>query len=254
MESLENINERRELDKMSLETFLFDKTNILDFDIDKLIKTKLDEIEKIHLEFSRINESDEKYEEISELYENSGLNLREYEHSLIQDMQYYEDDAFVLYEVKIIYAYKHFEINLKKLLSSAYRDPSVKKIFHWYEFAQYLKLKGIEIKKNNQFAEIDELRIVNNALKHSGEIDKDEIKKIKEFKGKTSFKTSDLELFYSRVKDSPNSFLSSLSLEVNRNLYMFDEDRLQKIAKHFALRMEENIAIRFTEILKGFYK
>ena len=50
MEHQEHISDRREIDKLSLETFLFDKTNLLDFDIDKLIKMKQDEIEKNHLE------------------------------------------------------------------------------------------------------------------------------------------------------------------------------------------------------------
>lgn len=253
-----NINDRRELNQMSLDTFLLDKENILDFPVDKLItQLKLDH-EKNHQELIELAElhlhNRELYEEKQEAFERNGSSLREYEYHCIQEMQFIEDEAFVLLEVKIIYAYKHFEITFKKLLASAYDDKNAKKLYNWREFTQYLISKNIDIRSVNGFKEVDQLREVNNSLKHSSEISNETIKKIEEFKKKKSFEAKDLEDFYLRVKKYPKIFLQNLVIKISENLYDYDSKRLIEISNMFALRMDKKSAEEFCNNLLNLYK
>lgn len=254
----ENINERRELNQISLDTFLFDKENILDFPIDKLIKQLKLDVEKNHKELSKLADlyinNRELYDKKQETFENNGTSIREYEYHCIQEMQYLEDEEFVLLEVKIIYAYKHLEINLKKLLSSAYNDKNAMKLYNWREFTQYLLSKNIDIKTVCGYIQVNQLREVNNSLKHSSEISNETVKGIVEFKNKNSFETKDLEDFYTRIKNSPKIFIQDLVIKISENLYKFDSVRLKEISNMFALRMNQKAAEEFCANLLNHYK
>ena len=61
---------------------------------------------------------------------------------------------------------------------------------------------------------------------------------------------NELISFFKRVKDFPYKFILELSSEIFKDLYEFDENRLDKIAELYALRMDKKNAEKFIKLLK----
>lgn len=247
---------RRESNKISLDTFTFDKYNNLDYSLKKIIedlRSKLNESYAEHKKWWEIHdEQPKKFRELEEIANQTGHSLFTQMHEYIDDANYYEEELYVLFEVKIIYAFKHFEINLKKLLSASYNDKAVGKRYKWENLIEYLKAKDINVKSLEGYDEVDQLRRVNNSLKHSNDFD-DSISNIVEFKQKKPSSYRELEKFYNRVKDSPNIFLKKLCGEIYKDLYDFNENKIEVIAKQIALRMDKETANKLSEYLKKLY-
>jgi predicted PurR-regulated permease PerM len=166
---------------------------------------------------------------------------------------YLEDELFALFEMKIIYAFKHLEINIKQLLSAAYDDKYINRQFKWDTIIQFLNSKEIITKDLNDYDNINQLRNLNNSLKHSNRTIDQTIKNIQEFQDKEVMSYSELENFYTRIKNSPNIFLTSLISFVFKDLYTFKHERILEISKSFALRMDKNVALEFSEALTNHY-
>ncbi|MNT10127.1 hypothetical protein D3C72_1449420 [compost metagenome] len=234
-----------------------DKHNKLDYPIDKLIKNSKIEIEKIHTENAKLrdmkkNDSD-RYNELDEIAQQTGHSLWIQEFENFESIWYLEDELFAMYEMKIIYAFKHLEINMKKLISSAYKDASVNKQFKWENLKQYMNQKNIDVNTIKGYVEVNQLREVNNSLKHSNDHNVFLKKYFKE--GQESVVTYDvLELFYNKVKNHPNIFLKDLAYKISKDLYEFDEDKITNIAKSLALRMDQATAQKVSEKLLNYYK
>tara|TARA_R100000750_G_scaffold4846_1_gene3673 strand:+ start:81918 stop:82211 length:294 start_codon:yes stop_codon:yes gene_type:complete len=82
------------------------------------------------------------------------------------------------------------------------------------------------------------LRNLNNAIKHNRNIIDNKTKNITEFQNKAELKYTDLLEFYKRIEDSGLNFLKSLSDEIDKDLYEFNEDRLDKISDKLVSRMD----------------
>lgn len=137
---------------------------------------------------------------------------------------FYTEDlkvAFCLYELRIMYEYKYFEIKLNELGLSAFED--WKESFRWEHTLKDFKKQGINLSSLTNFQYLDEFRRVNNALKHSGNVVTNKIKNIKEFRTHKVFQVGQLKEFYERVKDAPYSFISELSTAVYNRLWPYEE-------------------------------
>lgn len=255
---LDLINEKRELNKMSLDSYVLDKQNVLDNPIDKIISDlgkKLKNNWKEHDEWIKMEqENPEKYNDLNEIAQQTGHSLEKQLFDYYIDNAYIEDEITALLEVKIIYAFKHFEINLKKLIKAAYEDENFDKNYKWESIKQYLSAKNIDIKEIKNYLEVNQLREINNAIKHSENyFENKELKnRIPEFKEKKPT-IRDLYKFYNRIKKSPTIFLQSLCSEIYNDLYIFDEEKIEKISESIASRMNFNDAILLIKKLKENY-
>ena len=63
----------------------------------------------------------------------------------IRDVVYREEQMYAIWEMQIIYAYKHLEINIKKLLNIAYNYQK-QNLYKFDILESFLKRKGINIK------------------------------------------------------------------------------------------------------------
>ncbi len=252
------IEESREMNKISLDTFTFDKHNILDYPVDKLIEDLKSQIDKLYADHNKWMDLAEnnptRYQELDEIAQQTGHSLSIQMYQYIEEASYLQDELFALYEMKIIYAFKHLEINIKKLISAAYNDKSVNKQFKWENLKQYLASKNIDVSQIEGYNEVNQLREINNSLKHSNELNNDILKKFPEFKNEKTISHEVLEIFYKRVKKSPTIFLTSLSSKIYDNLYVFSDSRISSIAKSFALRMDKEIAEKIAQELLNHYK
>lgn len=250
-------NEMRELNQMSLDTFTFDKENMFessaDLVIKKLIQDKI-KAEKEHYEWLRIRKDKPKrFEELEEQAERADINLDIQIHEYHIENYYREEELWALLEMKIIYLYKFFEINIKKLLKSSFPNTSTKEFFKWESLIEFLKNKNINPKDIVGYNEIFQLKELNNSFKHSDKLEKQIINLIPEFKNAKQVSYTQLDDFYKRLQKFPDAFLKDLSSKIYNELYVFDEAKIEKIANKIALRMDNKNALILIEKIKTAY-
>jgi len=246
------IYEVRELNKYSLETYHRDKNNVLDYPLNALIedlKSKLENNYKEHEMWINMSHNDpEKYENLSEIAERHGLSLESQQHDYIRDAIYIEEELYVLFEMKIIYAFKHLEINIKRLLSAAY-GISTKEFYKWDFLIKFLSSKNIALSEFEGYNEILQLKQVNNHFKHNYDFNGESFKHIYEFNGKKELSYQDVEIFYQRVKPFPEKFLSAVAFAVFDDLYMYNEEKIDNMTQNLAMQMDKTTAEQFARVL-----
>jgi hypothetical protein len=252
------MNTKRETNKIGLETFALNRYNILDRPVDSLIEKLKEDLENEYSEHQKWidiqDNNPDKFEEISEIAEQTGNSIYTQMYDYIRTASYIEEELSTLFEMKIIYAFKHLEIEVKNLISASFNDKSIGKFSKWENLIQYLKSKDIDITELQDYKEVNQLRIVNNSLKHSNSQMDNNLKGIIEFKEIKSISFEILEKFYDRVKESSNAFLGSLSTAIYENLYEFDNEKIERIANSIVLRMDKNNADKLIEQLNQKYE
>jgi len=234
---------KRDMNKISLETYAFNLDNNFDRPVDEIIKDLKVRLEKEYEDHNHWREFEKndfvKFEEIEEIANQTGHSIHQQMFEYIQTARYLEDELIALYEMKIIYAFKHLEINLKNLISAAYNDKSVSKSYKWWNLNQYLKNKNIDLKKISSYTEINQLRILNNSIKHSNNSNNEDLKSIPEFKSNSRNNFETLGKFYDRVKTCNFDFIQSLSSKILKELYEYDLEKIQSTAKELVLKMDK---------------
>lgn len=158
-------------------------------------------------------------------------------------------EIFSLCEMAIIYLFKNMEIAIKRTLQIAYPHVNTRDFFNWKDLNNFLSSKDILVNKIVGFKEFDELRKVNNNLKH-GDFISQEVNSIPEFKGIEQFDFPNLMDFYFRVRDKCEQFLNGIGDAIIQDLYCFTEERLKALAESFRERMDEQTIDTFIKLLK----
>ncbi|RKS55873.1 hypothetical protein BC962_0846 [Gillisia mitskevichiae] len=154
------------------------------------------------------------------------------------EIYFIEKELLAFSEMKIIYAHKHFETHLKFLLSSSYEEVEEKRLYKWAEVENLLKSKDINLKNISNYSEISELRNLNNAIKHSRNMIDVKTKHILELRNKKEPYYKDLLEFYNRIEGCSLIFLTSLSKEIEKNLFEFENEQLEKISVKLVSHMD----------------
>jgi len=130
--------------------------------------------------------------------------------------------VFALYELKIMYLCKHFEIKLKELARESFTDwQTDKEVFKWDDIINFYKSKDINPKLLNNYQSVYDLIRVNNSLKHSGKKIGVKINNISEFKKADRLESEHLKVFYLRVNEAPKEFINELASIINNKLFPF---------------------------------
>lgn len=231
--------------KMFLDTFSMELTNILEPIADKEIRTLTKKLNDVFLEI-KAYDSIEK----NKLSEDEIFNIESELHSNYMETVYIQDEIWALIEMKILYAFKFWEVNIKKLLRPFFPNAKYSDFYKWELLKNFLKDKNIIPENLKGYNEVYHLKEVNNLLKHSGEFN-DIIKKlIPEFKGKEVVTFRELNSFYERVKSFPIIYLAELANAIQNELYEFNDEKIEKLANSIANRMEETDALKLIEALK----
>ncbi|NDV44377.1 hypothetical protein [Flagellimonas sediminis] len=233
MREQESFRDKREQRKFGLQIFFMNiQNNHYDFVSNKLIK---DLEKKVALLKSQI-ETDEK---------GSGYMKH-------MEVYFLEKELYVVSEMKILYGYKHFETHLKWLLKASYSSEiNERKLFRWENVEDFLTSKKINPKELSNYIELRDLRNLNNAIKHSLNILDNKTKNIKEFQNKKDLKYTDLLSFYARVEDSSLGFLQSLSDRIEKDLYEFDNERIENISDEIVTRMDTKTVSKLIKKLEA---
>lgn len=234
MLSIREIYDKRATNRIGLQTFV-DYLNDNNFE-----ESVSDEFNQLK---NQLNQEIKDYLESQEEENNLDYYL---------ETQFFEDKLLALTEMKIVYLYKNFEINVKRLLRASYKVKT--RDFHqWARLKDFIKDKNIRLEEIDAYQEVDQLRKINNAIKHStGKLSED-LKSISEFRDARRLAHYELDEFYERIRFSPFKFLQSLSDKIYADLYEFSDSRLEKISELLALRMDQETAIKFIEKLKTKY-
>lgn len=231
MEKPSKLTLKRKAEKIGYNVFMVHVQN------NHFDKISDDAIGKHEIEITRLSKLDEKN------------TIEDSEH--LWDIIFLEEELKALAEMKIIYAYKHFEISLKFMIKASYKNVSENQMFKWEEVVNFMKTKNIDIKSVDKYKEISELREANNSIKHSS-ISKSKIP-IVEFKNKDLITYKDILEFYKRIENATFDFLASLNALIWKDLYEFDEERLNEIVEKIESRMEAEIAIKLANKILSKY-
>lgn len=134
-------------------------------------------------------------------------------------------------------------------MKAAYSPKQTKGFYHWDALKEFLQDKGIVASKLMCYQELQEMRTVNNALRHSGTLDNN-IPSIQEFTDIDYWSSAHRLAFCKRVQDGPKRFLEDLSNHIYKERYYFDETKLQEMATEMALRMDKKNALRLYELVE----
>jgi len=231
-----SIDDIRERNKIGLELFVHNlKENSFNDAVNELVKSLQSDLSEEITEFLEFQGKEENRQEIYHL-----------------DTYYLEEKLLALSEMNVVYAYKDFEINIKRLVGAAY-GIDTKEFYKWETITDFLKSKNIKYSELNSYQEINDLRKVNNSIKHSTKNIDSKIKSISEFSKLEYMGHYELSAFFNRIKTCPMKYLEALSTEIYKNLYEFDDGRLENIAELYSLRMNKEIATRFIKFLKKKY-
>lgn len=161
-------------------------------------------------------------------------------HRIISELNRVSEHLKILCEMRIIYLFKSVETNLKSIIEIAYPKVNLKDFFKWDNLNAFFKSLEIDYSKCPGYYEVDELRKVNNSVKHNSKI-KDDLKNISEFKMNTDvINYSNYNNFYNRVKPFANKYVKNISDNIIAERFDFNEEKLINIAENFKLRMDNN--------------
>ncbi|QIJ05450.1 hypothetical protein [Shewanella chilikensis] len=216
--------------------FLFDKAienseNELRNDINELEK-RFNEVNEKHSCISwddldiAVNGIPDDVEDI--LYELSDLHF---------DLEVSKEKLKSLVEMKVLNLYKTYEIILKELISHTFPNQSNKSLCQWENVKGLMAEHEIKFGEINEYPFINQLRLVNNNIKHSPYIEGNVKKNIKEFKNDDEYNCDNLELFYNRVNCKVKPFLTKLADELTKYLYDFSDERIESIVELYSERM-----------------
>jgi len=173
---------------------------------------------------------------------------------LYYDLQILEEQQLSIVSMKLVYLYKNFEILLKDIISESFPNVNKRDLFQWENVKSFLNSVGIKCGEIKEFQRVNEIRIVNNNIKHSNEID--EITKrqdIPKFGRNDYFDFKSLNSFYLRIKDKPNDFLKDLSEKLIGYLYIYDDERINNIASEFKGKMDKTAGRKLIAALSKIY-
>lgn len=171
----------------------------------------------------------------------------------INDSEYINEKIWTLIEMKIIYAFKFLELNIKKLIRTTFPDTKTNDFYNWDSLSSFLKSKNIKPENLKGFHEVIQLKDINNSLKHSGEFNEDIKKRIPEFREKDVIVFHDLNSFYTRINTFPKIYLEELASAIQKELYEFNEQKIERIAHDIANRMEKSDAVLLIKAIESKY-
>ncbi|MCB0699188.1 MAG: hypothetical protein KDC11_05035 [Chitinophagaceae bacterium] len=251
-----NIHDIRETDKLGLEMFNLNKENKFDNAIDKLVVDLQKQINDLDRGFRGINELMEddpiRYSELVEEAERYEISIDHQQYETILDMQYYQEELQSIVEMKIINAFKTVEIDIKILVGAAFQNSNQKRLYKWESILSFFKSKNIDVTNFKSYDCVNQIRQVNNAIKHSGDYEKS-LTSIIEFSSDKKPLSDRLLDFYDRVKKMPEVFIDELSTAIYNELYEFNDEKIDDIAQSFVLRMNKGDAEKLTSKILSFY-
>jgi hypothetical protein len=161
------------------------------------------------------------------------------------------EQLYAIWEMIFVNLFKTIEISIKTQISTAYPDVNLNDFFKWETVKEFLRSKKIDIGSFPEYKAINEIRLINNNLKHSSEIAEIVCKQnIPEFDGLQYFTSAALKAYYLRNKSVPKFLLKQLGKAIISELYTYSDERLEELAKELKRKMDKETIEKFITKLK----
>jgi hypothetical protein len=210
-----------------------------------------DSIKKCNSESKMINEIMDTIQH-SEVPSEEYLDRMDELHDLFIDTYTLNEYLNSIAEMKIIFLFKTIEIRLKSAIKIAYPKVSEQhqNNWNWQTFKDHFNSIDKPLSKLNGYNDVDDLRKINNSIKHSGILNND-AKKIKEFIDSKEFESSNINSFIFRIKPKLEIFLKEVAESILSDLYDFDDTRLENLSIEFSNKMDSELLNKFIEKLRS---
>lgn len=237
-------------------TVLIEENPELGMFFESAMKMAIKEIKK------EIRETEERYKELeaeqknlSKEYSQTGIPNQN-DMTLLEDLGdcsihkgWLYENLTAISEMRIINLFKSLEIDIKHKIEQAYEGVNTKQFYRWDVLIAFLKTKNISPDSITGYQETNQLRKVNNQIKHGGELN-NEVKNIPEFVSDNQFHFDSLQKFLARVYEPVNQFYSEVTHNIYSDLYEFDNKRLDEIVSDYKDRMGKETITKLIEKLK----
>jgi len=134
-----------------------------------------------------------------------------YVDTLASDYEILEDIKELSEQLAIVALYRIVELNIKKILLWRYSKEEVKKLRQIDRIADHLSKDGIRLEKVRHYNTADEVRLLNNAIKHENKVTKD-LEKYRGYKEGQDLKS--LDKAFNRLSPNVPKFLRFLAEKV----------------------------------------
>ena len=133
-------------------------------------------------------------------------------------------------EMRVIFLFKTIENAIKEILVIAF--PKVKKqsLYRWDVIENLLKSNGVELDKLDGYETANQLRKVNNNIKHSDNIT-EETKKIPHWKRETNFTYENIDAFYNNIHELIIKFMKNLGEAIVIAVYDLTNEKLDEMSQ-----------------------
>ncbi|WDZ51501.1 hypothetical protein LF296_01475 [Acinetobacter vivianii] len=156
---------------------------------------------------TQTNKLERKYKELQRSTELSDDHAFHIEESIIDEAYELNEIEELAYELAIIALYKKIEITTKKNLKITYPEIDRKKLYKFKKLKKILKDKEIDIESFSNYLAMDELRCLNNSIKHSGEVDSE----LAKYAGwNENERVDNLQEAYKRLAPKCNDYIKEL--------------------------------------------
>lgn len=220
--------------KIYIDSYNLTYYNVIDSNLDVLIELQKKKSEENQNTF--IGKTKELYQAKNE---EEYINHQQEAYYSTLYLEENKNALFAIFELKIIYAYKYFEIKLKELSAASFDDWTNKEIYKWEEIKKFYLTKNIKLSELENYQSVFDLGRVNNSLKHNGNRIGNKIRNIPEFKGADLLQYGHLHIFYERVKESTKALITEIASAINNELFKddtstsvkseFDIDKLDEV-------------------------
>jgi hypothetical protein len=179
-------------------------------------------IKKLRAEIQKQYQDEEKLAQKREqaVLDSAPLEILEHLDEFLGDCSdnhiFLQQQMAVIAEMRLVYLYKSYEIELKRIIAEAYAE-EVADSYKWDEQLKFLRSKQIYLKKIPGYSATNELRIIVNNIKHGTELDR-QAKAIPEFKNTQAVVYQTGTNFYDRIEPLVNRYVEIISEQVFSSL------------------------------------
>ena len=172
---------------------------------------------------------------------------------MAENMTNPKDSLLSLSEMRVIFLFKTIENAIKEILVIAFPKIQKKSLYRWDVIVNLLKSNGVELGKLEGYDAANQLRIVNNNIKHSTKIS-EETKKIPYWNHETNFTYKNIDTFYNNIHELIIKFMKDLGDAVVIAVYEVTNEKLDEMSQFIFDKLETKrvglLIIKLEEKLK----
>ena len=251
MDFEEHFKPKRENIKVEIFCVTQNHYNMLEISTEKIFGELEDRFEKLSNELKLNDQQTQNYfDSKNKIPDLDFISKLDTSQRILNELNWVSDHLKILTEMRIIHLFKSVELNLKSIIKIAYPKTESKYFYNWENLNSFFKSLEINYSKCEGYNEVNDLRKVNNSIKHNSTFSY-EIKNILEFKNNSEIiNYKNYNKFYNRVITFANIYVKKISEAIILERFDFNDEKLNKLTEEFKMRMDKTQLDNFINKLK----